>query len=269
VVTEDVGAGREASSGLGLGPEQAASDEDDLRSALGGLAAMVAGSLAVDELLGLVAGFAVQAVPGVDGAAVTLLRPPDGGQRIQSWAVTAEFVGEIDVLQYEVLGEGPCLTCMQTRRPVVSGSLGSDGRWPRFGPRVAEWGVHSALSLPLLVADELIGAINSFAHRHDVFGEHAMRLGELFAVPAAVSVHNALLLQRTRKTVEHLQRALVSRAVIDQAIGIIRSRTGDSAEEAFDRLRYASQSENIRVAVIAQQLLDESVRRARLGRHQS
>jgi GAF domain-containing protein len=145
----------------------------------------------------------------------------------------------------------------------------TDGRWPRFGPRVAELGVHSALSLPLLIADEVIGAINSFAHQRDAFGEHAVHLGELFAVPAAVSVHNALVLQGARETAEQLRRALGSRTVIDQAIGIIRSRTGDTAEEAFDRLRRISHSENIKLAVIAERVLDESVRRARLRRHQS
>ena len=56
-------------------------------------------------------------------------------------------------MQYEELTEGPCITCMQSRRPVVSGSLGSDGRWPRFGGRVARMGVHSALSLPLMVGE--------------------------------------------------------------------------------------------------------------------
>ena len=57
-----------------------------------------------------------------------------------------------------------------------------------------------------------------------------------FAGPAAVSVYNAQLLAGARERTERLQRALESRAVIDQAIGIIRSRSGVSAEEAFDRL---------------------------------
>jgi AmiR/NasT family two-component response regulator len=44
------------------------------------------------------------------------------------------------------------------------------------------------------------------------------------------------------------------------------SRTGCTSEEAFDKLRVMSQSENRKVSVIAQQLVDEAVRRAR-ARH--
>jgi AmiR/NasT family two-component response regulator len=57
--------------------------------------------------------------------------------------------------------------------------------------------------------------------------------------------------------------------VIDQAIGILRSRHGGSAEEAFDRLRRTSQAENVKLAVIAQRLVDESVQSAQLRLHPS
>ena len=126
--------------------------------------------------------------------------------------------------------------------------------------------VHSALSLPLVVGEEVIGAINSYAHSRDAFGEHAVTLGTQFAGPAAVSVYNGQLLARAQERTTHLQRALGSRAVIDQAVGIIRSRSGASAEEAFDRLTRLSQAENVKLVVIAERLVDEAVRRAK-ARH--
>ena len=90
-----------------------------------------------------------------------------------------------------------------------------------------------------------------------------MRLGSQFAGPAAVSVYNAQLLAGARERTERLQRALVSRTVIDQAIGIIRSRTGVSAPEAFDRLTRMSQDENVKLHLVAEKLVDEAVRRAK------
>jgi len=36
---------------------------------------------------------------------------------------------------------------------------------------VGRLGVHSALSLPLLLSDQVIGAINAYAHGKDVFDE--------------------------------------------------------------------------------------------------
>jgi GAF domain-containing protein len=177
--------------------------------------------------------------------------------------VTAEFVREIDTLQYEVHNEGPCITAMRTRRPCISGSIGEDIRWPRFGPPVGGLGVKSALSVPLMLGERVIGAIDAYAYGLDTFAEHAMAMGANFAGPAAVSVYSARLLMEAQHRAEQLQRALGTRSVIDQAIGIVRGRSGTTAEEAFGRLVNVSQSENVRLHVIAERLVEESVRRAR------
>jgi hypothetical protein len=66
-------------------------------------------------------------------AGVTLLKSCGYRPQVQTWATTAAFVEEIDTVQYEGLDEGPGITCMQSRRPAVSGSLGSDHRWRHFG----------------------------------------------------------------------------------------------------------------------------------------
>ena len=140
--------------------------------------------------------------------------------------------------------------------------------WPRFGPRVGRMGVHSALSLPLLLPDQVVGAINVYAHDKDIFDEHAAELGELFAKPAAVSVHNAQILAQAMALAVQLQTALAlsTRPVIDQAIGLLRGRSGRSAEDAFAQLRAISQAEHRKLADVAQRIVDEAVRHAR-ARH--
>lgn len=238
-------------------------DELDLHSGLTGVASLVADARSVSDLLGDVAEFAAHAIPGVDGVSIAMMQPHHTEPGIQLCSATADFVQEIDKVQYEQLHEGPCITSMRSGRVVVSGSLGSDERWPHFGGRVARMAVHSALSLPLIVDGEVIGAINAYARARDAFGDHAVQLGTRFAAAAAVSVHNAQLLAGARERTEALQRALRSRAVIDQAIGIIRSRSGGSAEEAFDRLKQFSQVENVKLSVVAERLVEEAVRRAR------
>ncbi|MBO0679066.1 GAF and ANTAR domain-containing protein [Mycolicibacterium sp. S2-37] len=246
--------------------QQVHADEADLYAGMTGVAGIVAGARGLIDTLSSVAEFAVTAMPGVEGAGVALIEPGEGLSSVQTWAATAVIVHEIDTVQYEELNEGPCLTCMQTGRPVVSGSLGSDGRWPRFGGRVARMGVHSALSLPLIVGENVIGAINAYANNRDAFGDWAVRMGTQFAGPAAASVYNAQLLAQAQTRTETLRRALDSRAVIDQAVGILRSRTGATAQEAFDRLVRISQTEQVKLREIAERLVDEAVRRAK-ARH--
>ncbi|MGA5464401.1 GAF and ANTAR domain-containing protein [Mycobacterium sp. NPDC050041] len=237
--------------------------EADLSAGLTGVAGIVAGAKPVNDLMQEVAEFAVQAIPGMQGAGLTVVDVVGDTPRVESWAVTADFVREIDSVQYETTGEGPCISSMRSRCPVVSGSLGCDPRWPHFGGHVARMGVHSALSLPLMVGDEVIGAINGYAYARDAFAEHAVQLGAQFAGPAAVSVYNARLLAKAQKRTEQLRRALESRAVIDQAIGILRSRTGATAEEAFDRLIKISQTDNAKLRDVAERLVEEAARRAR------
>jgi GAF domain-containing protein len=180
---------------------------EDLQEALTGLAGIVVGALTVGELLTRVAEFAAHAIPGVDGAGATVAHPTWARSRIQASAVAADFLRDIDTIQYEVHGEGPCITAMQTRRPCISGSIGDDRRWPRFGPAVARRGVHSALSLPLMLHDQVIGSISAYSHGRDAFAEHAVTMGAKFAGPAAVSVHNARILLEAQHRVEQLQRA--------------------------------------------------------------
>lgn len=253
---------REVLADSDLNPAQMASDEANLAEGLRALAELVAGGRSLDDLLGSVAGLAAHAIPGVDGVGVTLIRPIGATMGIAAWAVTAPFVREIDLIQYEILQEGPCITCMQERVAVISHSLGSDVRWPRFGNRLARLGVASSLSLPLLIADQVVGSINCYAYAADVFGEHAVRLGSQFVGPAAVSVYNAHVMAEALATAEHLRHALDSRAVIDQAIGIIRAVSGRTAEEAFDQLRQISQIENIKLRDVARRMVEDAVRRA-------
>ena len=137
--------------------------------------------------------------------------------------------------------------------------------WPRFGPRVGRLGVHSALSLPLLLPDQVVGATtctpaaktSSTTTRPDWANCSPSRPRSLYTTPR--------FRRRPLLTVQ-LQTALSTRPVIDQAIGLIRGRTGRSVEDAFAHLRAISQAEHRKLADVAHQIVDEAVRRAR-ARH--
>ncbi len=236
-------------------------DDETLAASLSGLSGLLSEHRALEVTLVRVATFAVQAIPGAQGAGLTLLED----DRQQTVVATAAFVRAVDEVQYG-LGEGPCVSAVAERRTFTSGNLGGEGQWPHFGPRVGRLGVHSALSLPLLLPDRVLGALNVYARGKDVFDAHAIGLGEAFAPHAAVSVANAQLLAQAERLVTQLQQALTSRAEIDQAIGVIMSRTGATAAQAFQRLRSVSQSRSVKLTEVAGDLLAEAVRQAR-ARH--
>lgn len=235
--------------------------EDDLQESLAGLARLGSSRLGLTDLLTKVAGFAVQAIPGADGAGLTLLEP----DRSDTVVATAPFVSEIDDVQYD-LGQGPCISAAAEAATVMSGSLGSDPRWPRFGGRIARLGVHSVISLPLITPDGVVGAMNVYARSKNVFDEASARIGEIFAAPAAVAVQNAQVLAQAQRLAARLEVALQTRGVIDRAVGIVMSRNGGTPEEALERLRTVSQREHVKLATVAEQIVDEAVRRVQARR---
>lgn len=237
-------------------------DDDAFAASISGLSGLFTAAGGLSETLVHIARFAVQAIPAADGAGLTMLE----ADRPQTVVATGEWVTQVDDVQYS-LGEGPCLSAVAERRTFTTGNLGGEPQWPRFGPRVGRLGVHSALSLPLLRPDGVpLGALNVYARGRDAFDTYAVGLGEAFAVPAAVSVANARALAQAERLVEQLSQALTSRAEIDQAIGILMSRSGGTAEEAFDRLRTLSQASSTKLVEVARDLVGEAVRRAR-ARH--
>jgi GAF domain-containing protein len=240
---------------------QAASEDDDLRWSLAALSQLASGQMQLGDVLTRVAEFAVQAIRGADGAGLTLFEK----NRHDTVVASAPFVGQVDAIQYGI-NEGPCITAAAEARTVRSGALANDPQWPRFGPRVARLGVHSALSVPLMTSAGVLGAMNIYAHERDAFDAHAALIGELFAVPAAIAVQNAQVLAQAQRLAGQLRTALESRSTIDQAMGIVMSRVGCGPDEAFDRLRQISQTDNKKLNLIAANIRDEAIRIAR-ARH--
>jgi AmiR/NasT family two-component response regulator len=109
--------------------------------------------------------------------------------------------------------------------------------------------------------------MNVYAHPKNAFDDHAVHVGQLFAVPAAIAVQNAQILAQAQRLAENLQKALTNRAVIDQAIGILISRSGITEAQAFDRLRTLSQTEHRKLSAVATAVVDEAARRARTRHH--
>lgn len=231
------------------GPEQPAVNQDQrvaeesaLLGSLGALAALSTATLDLTEMLTQVATFAVRAIPGADGAGLTLLEIDRADLIVKS----EPFVRAIDAIQYSI-GEGPCISAAATGQTKRSGQLDHDPRWPLFGPRAGGLGVHSALSLPLQTPTKILGAMNVYAHAPNSFGPRAQELGETFAVSAAIAVQHAQIFEQTIRLADQLQTGLNNRALIDQAIGVLRFRHREAAAEALARLRQMATDHHVSV----------------------
>jgi GAF domain-containing protein len=199
----------------------------------------------------------VHAIPGADGAGLTLIE----AGHADTIVATADFVTAVDDIQYG-LGDGPCIMAAREGRTVISRSLREEPRWGDFGRRVADLGVHSVVSLPLRVGDDVFGAMNVYAHAYDAFDERAAELGEAFAAPAAIAVQHAQVLEQTRRLAEELQAQLTTRMYVEQAVGVLIGRDNVDVDEAHRRLEVLSERHRKPLAEVARTLVDDAVRRS-------
>jgi GAF domain-containing protein len=140
----------------------------------------------------------------------------------------------------------------------------SETRWKGFCQVAAAAGIESVLAVPLDAesADGRRGAINFFARASGVFTDPDRHAANVFSAQAGVAAANAAAfadLQAERALLtRRLEDALHSRAVIDQAVGILMERERLGPEEAFQMLRSASQKLNVKLRVIAAEILESA-----------
>jgi GAF domain-containing protein len=237
----DNSAGRD---GSGPGRDRLAAESSresaDLVASLHALSVLANAELPLEPMLTKVAEYAVQAIPGAEGAGLTLIAE----DMSETLVATTPFVSQVDAIQYKIR-QGPCLSSASDGVTVLSRSLGEDRRWPEFARQVVALGVHSALSLPLLSPERVVGTMNIYARRRDAFDTRSAALGETYAIPAAIAVQNSQVLTRARQLTTQLEKALATRAVIDRAIGVLIGRDGLSTEDAEHRLRATSRAEGV------------------------
>lgn len=170
-------------------------------------------------------------------------------QQIETAAATAPRVTESHQLQI-VHDEGPCLDAIEGAPAYVSGDVGADDRWPLWGPAVAQLGIHSIISIRLETRNRRYGSLNLYADRHDAFDEDDLAVAQIFSRHASVALSNA-------HHEEGLQVAIDARKLIGQAQGILMERFDIDADTAFQYLRRLSQSQNVKLRVLAEQVVEQ------------
>jgi GAF domain-containing protein len=122
-------------------------------------------------------------------------------------------------------------------------------------------GAGTSLSMPLSVAERTVGALNLYSRAANSLTEADRARAAHFAAQAAGAVAAlALRLAEREERERHLETALRSRSVIDQAMGVLIGQAGISADEAFKVLRLRSQSLNIKLRDVAAEVIAEARR---------
>ena len=225
----------------------------DLIGSLTELATKLAENSSVSDTLLSILRLALRTIPHCHAASVTVL---DDRNQPATVVGTDDKTYELDRRQYE-LSDGPCLDA--ARRQVVNrwNLNEAEQRFPEFTSIAADMGLRSYLSAGLSLAGHRLGALNLSSEDDDGFSQLDEDLISLYAIPAAAAIVVADRYSDARGLAGQLEHALQSRAVIDQAIGIIMAQSRCPPDEAFAKLSRASNNRNIKLRELAAEIVQQ------------
>jgi GAF domain-containing protein len=181
-----------------------------------------------------------------EGLSCALTMQPRG--RPVTVACTDPVAAQVDEMQYR-LEDGPCLHAMRDGQVVSIEDTADEARWPEFETQAAAAGIRSCLAVPLKAP--VPGAVILYARTASAFGETETQRAEGFAERASGALAVAERIAFYADLNEQLRASLISRSVIDQALGIIMVRENCTQSRAFAILRAASQNTNTKLRDLA------------------
>ncbi|MDQ1662921.1 MAG: hypothetical protein QOJ68_2901 [Blastococcus sp.] len=200
------------------------------------------------DVLADVTRLAAQGIPGAEASSITLIR----NDRPFTVAHFGEMSLAADELQYEH-GYGPCIDAGRGGVLLRVDDMRTEQRWPEYVAHLVETTeVRSSLSIPLPYQGSSIGALNNYSTQPSAFAvPESLQAGREVAEIVAVAVANADAHAQLGEQARNMRLAMESRAVIEQAKGVLMAQRHVDADQAFDILREASQRYNRKLRDIA------------------
>jgi hypothetical protein len=124
-------------------------------------------------------------------------------------------------------------------------------RWPRFASAAIEVGFASVHAVPMRLRTQTIGALDFFTVECGTLDDSILRLGRTLADMATIGLLQQRAIHHRDLLAGHLQTALNSRVVIEQAKGILAERLQVDVDQAFVLLRRGARSHNRRLSDLA------------------
>lgn len=198
----------------------------------------------VEQTLDRVLEFALKAV---DCAYSGVLFVTHDGQ-LETAAATNELIVDVDQLQV-ACGEGPDIEILHDRYSLIIPDTRLETRWPAWAERVSSVGIRSLLNVRLYTDTQRVGTLNLYDPEPDHFDVADQQVAHIFARHAAIALSSAMNL-------ENVWLAADSRNLIGQAQGILMERYGLTMDQAFDVLSRYSQDKNLKLRLVAEQLIE-------------
>jgi GAF domain-containing protein len=227
----------------------------DVRQALHELGRLRFGEMRVEEAMHQIVQ-TTHAIFSVDGAALMLA---DAEHHLRNAAVSDERVRHLGELQVQYQ-EGPCISAFEDKVLVGAQDLKTDSRWPSFSRAAVERGLRAVLASPIPYNQDAVGVVAVLSQEEHPWPAEAELALLAFTDLAALLIATMMMGEQQTELSQQLQSALNSRAVIEQAKGVLIGQHGLSAQGAYEQIRAQARAERRKIAVVSAELVRRAVR---------
>jgi ANTAR domain/GAF domain len=216
-----------------------------------------AAEVRLNRLLNLILETAVEAI-GFSAATVTARHGAD----VSTVGVTDQRLIGLDDAQYEA--GGPCMATLDQSDPIfLEDASAGDERWEHFAETARHLGVKTSLSVHVPTdSEEVAASLNLYSRESLELNDRQLRLALSYAEQLAATLQSVDDYKSAATLARNMADAMRTRAVIEQAKGILMADERINHEEAFQRLTKLSQDANVKLRDVARRLVDERSRPA-------
>lgn len=235
--------------------------ETDFSAAFGAVPDTLTTELDVDHLLHTLVQKCVETL-GMRAGGIMLA---DADGVLQLMTATSESVTVVESLQL-ASGSGPCIDSYKRGGAVSVGAIGVTGSpWPEFSAAALKEGFHSILATPMKSRTKTIGAMSLFGDSALEVNERDAALARALADLTTICILQDRAIHEGRAMEQHLQNALDSRIIIEQAKGVIAHGLTLTMDDAFALLRKHARDRNLTIRSVAKRVCDGDLEVAELA----
>lgn len=195
---------------------------------------------------------AARAVPGCAGATSVRWSLDDEPQPLVTASSHPDLAELVDLQLAR--RSGPIFDAVNDRIPLTCEDTLAETRWPGYVAAMLRRGVR-CFTTTLHESDRVLMTLTVYGVVPGALDPRRLALTSLLVAQGSAAVSNTRQYGDAHRTAIQLQEAVESRAVVDQAKGILMHALGCDADKAFTELRRISQTRHVKLTAIAQRIV--------------
>ncbi|AYF77786.1 ANTAR domain-containing protein [Nocardia yunnanensis] len=190
------------------------------------------------------------------GGVTVALSPQSRGDRSEVFGGIPADLLDLEACQRDH-DRGPGVVAHSCGAPVTVTEIGSYGDlWPEYANLAARHRISSVAAIPMRLDGTEAGVLSLYSRDPRRWTGRDLSVATLLAGMAAGHIVTVNLVARQQRVTEQLQRALITRVVVEQAKGVIAHAHHTTPDAAFELIRAHARRNRVTVHAVAHGIVE-------------